>query len=88
MISIENKSIHIIDIRDKNSYLNGHIDKSMNINYFDLLRNHSKYLNTKDIYYLYCDSGVKSSIVVDRLNKLGYHTVNIVGGYHNYLFKK
>ena len=76
---------NIIDIRSKNKYSMGHIPSAINIEYLELLSNPSKYLNKNEIYYLYCDSGYTSSMVVNKLNNIGYNTVNIDGGYNNYL---
>ena len=79
---------NIIDIRSKNKYYMGHIPSATNIEYLELLSNPSKYLNKNEIYYLYCDSGYTSSMVVNKLNNIGYNTVNIDGGYNNYLLRK
>ena len=79
---------NIIDIRSLNNYNKGHIDGAIHINQFDLLFNPSKYLKKDEIYYIYCNSGVSSKVVVNKLNSLGYHTVNIDGGYNNYLLRK
>lgn len=75
----------IIDIRSKNKYDFGHIDGAININYYSLMLYPSNYLNKNDIYHIYCDTGVHSKILVNRLNSLGYKCVNIEGGYNNYL---
>ena len=79
---------NIIDIRSLNNYNKGHIDGAIHINQFDLLFNPSNYLNKEETYYIYCNSGVSSKVVVNKLNSLGYHTVNIDGGYNNYLLRK
>lgn len=77
-----------IDIRNKSSYLNGHIPGAININYIELLINHRKYLNKDKQYFIYCDSGNRSLDLVTKLNNLGYNCVNIDGGYNNYLVNK
>lgn len=74
----------IIDIRDNYSYSISHVKNAINIPYYNLLNNYSHYLNKYSIYYLYCDTGDKSILVVQRLNGLGYHLVNIEGGYLEY----
>lgn len=79
---------NIIDIRDINSYNKSHIEGAIHIDQYDLIFNPNKYLNKNDIYYIYCNSGVSSKVVVNRLNSRGYHTVNIDGGYNNYLLSK
>ncbi len=75
----------IIDIRNKYYYNMGHIKGAINVPYYNLLNNYSHYLNRNDKYYLYCDTGEQSMEIVDRLNSFGYKTVNIIGGYQEYL---
>ena len=74
--------MNIIDIRNKNDYLLGHIPNAISIPYNDIFLNPSKYLNKNDLYYIYCRTGVTSKKLVNYLNKLGYNTVNIDGGYN------
>lgn len=74
----------IIDIRSKYKYDLGHIPTAINIDSIELLSNPSKYLNKDKKYYIYCQSGNNSRMVVQQLNNLGYNTVNIVGGYNLY----
>ena len=76
---------NIIDIRNNYYYNLGHIPRSINIPYYDLLTNHKYYLNKYSIYYLYCDSGDQSLEISNRLNSLGYKTLNISGGYDEYI---
>ncbi len=78
-------SKNIIDIRAKFDYDAGHIKDAINIREDLLLNNPGYYLNKKEIYYLYCDTGHRSKLVSNKLNALGYKTLNIEGGYKNYL---
>lgn len=75
----------IIDIRSNYSYNLGHISGAVNIPYYNLLNNYSHYLSKYNRYYLYCDTGEQSLEIVIRLNKFGYDTFSIVGGYQKYL---
>ncbi len=77
----------IIDVRDRYTYNQSHIRGAINIPYYDLLGNHSHYLNKYQTYYLYCDEGRQSKEISDRLNSFGYNTKNIIGGYDEYLNK-
>lgn len=79
---------NIIDIRNRDSYVIGHIPRAVNIEEYDLLFNTSKYLRKNNRYYIYCDSGNRSNILAIKLRKMGYDVVNIDGGYHNYLLRK
>ena len=76
-------SSNIIDIRDRNSYVMGHIPQAINIEEYDLLFNTNKYLNKNSIYYIYCDLGNRSGQLAMKLRKDGYNVINIEGGYHN-----
>lgn len=84
---LNKNNINIIDIRDKNKYIVSHVFNSINIDFFELKNNPYKYLNKDDIYYIYCDNGYKSKRIVSYLNSLGFNTVNINGGFYNYLFR-
>ena len=75
-------TINIIDIRDYLSYQKGHIVNAINIPAKTLL---SKYLKPKEIYYIYCQTGRTSKQLVNILNKRGYHTFDVIGGYNNYV---
>ncbi len=78
-------SINIIDVREFYYYSLGHIRGAISIPYYNLLNNYSHYLNKYTKYYLYCETGEQSSEIVDRLNRFGYDTVSIDGGYREYL---
>lgn len=78
----------IIDIRNSYNYSNGHIPGAININGYYLLDHCERYLNKLDTYYIYCQSGSRSKIIVNELIKMGYNVVNISGGYNSYLFRK
>jgi len=79
-----NNSI-IIDIRDNYTYNQGHIKGAINIPYYNLLNNFSHYLSKNEKYYLYCENGKQSNEISNRLNLFGYNTLNIDGGYEEYL---
>ena len=75
----------IIDIRSNYTYNLGHISGAISVPYYNLLNNHSHYLSKYNRYYLYCDTGEQSLEIVIRLNKFGYDTVSVIGGYEEYL---
>ncbi len=81
-------SIYLIDIRDSDSYLKGHIPGAKNIISSELIYHPEKYLDFDKEYYLYCDVGYISEDVCMRLRMKGYHAISIIGGYKNYLFKR
>ena len=82
-----NKNV-LIDIRDKYEYILDHINDSVNIPYNYLSMFKDKYLNFNDNYYIYCDSGIKSKKICIMLNELGYKTIDLIGGYKEYLNNK
>lgn len=85
---LEKSPINIIDIRSNYEYLQGRIPTAKNISKNVLKTLPEKYLNKNETYYIYCQSGHSSDTIVQELNSKGYHTVNIVGGYNNYLLRK
>lgn len=78
----------LIDIRSEISYRQGHIPNARNIPANYLLLNYKKYLKKEKIYYIYCQNGLTSKRVVQKLNSLGYNTRNYEGGYNQYLSNK
>ena len=81
-------NINIIDIRSIEKYNDNHIDGAKNIPMLLLLKDPSKYLEYSKIYYIYCQKGINSIKVCKELNKKGYNTVNILGGYEAWVLKK
>ena len=85
---LEQESLNIIDIRNPFEFIQSHIPTAKNIDKNILLMYPNKYLNKKETYYIYCQSGYSSNNLVKELNKKGYNTVNIIGGFNNYLLRK
>ena len=85
---LNNKPLNIIDIRTNHEYLIDRIPTAKNISKSILKNIPEKYLNKSEIYYIYCQSGTTSKSLVEYLNNQGYRTVNINGGYNNYLLRK
>lgn len=85
---LSKKNINIIDIRSIEKYNDNHIPNAKNIPMILLLKDPSKYLNHKEIYYIYCQKGVNSLKVCDALRKSNYKVINIIGGYESWLLEK
>lgn len=83
-----NKPLNILDIRSPYEYQLNKIPTAKNINKLFLEQSPEKYLNKNETYYIYCQSGTTSKNLVNKLNTLGYKTVNITGGFNNYLLRK
>lgn len=78
----------IIDIRDSQKYNDNHINGAKNIVYEQLMLYPNKYLDKNNIYYLYCQKGVKSKRLCVILNSKGYNVVNINGGYEAWILNQ
>lgn len=74
----------LIDIRDKYEYILGNIKNSVNIPYNYLALMPENYLNFNSVYYVYCDTGSRSRKLCFRLKQLGYHVIDLIGGYQLY----
>ena len=74
----------LIDIRNFDNYILGHIDGAINVPMNELLYNTKEYLDFDHTYYIYCEIGFTSSKVCNILNKDGYKTISINGGYKEY----
>lgn len=76
--------IQIIDIRDNYQYQLGRIATARNIPMNFLLTVPENYLNKQDTYYIYCEFGNRSRRVCQELTEMGYHVINVIGGYQEY----
>lgn len=72
----------IIDIRDTNDFILNHLNNTINIPYANLLDNYSNLLNKNIIYLLLCYNGITSKLASKRINKAGFKTKYIRGGYN------
>jgi rhodanese-related sulfurtransferase len=73
----------ILDVRMSKEYEGGHIDRSVNINYFDkdFKAQVSKLDKSKPIY-VYCHTGGRSSKTMTIMKGEGFTTIyNLTGGY-------
>ena len=73
-----------IDIREPYEYRIEHIPNSINIPRDLLELVPEKYLNKENMYILYCELGISSLKLSNDLNKKGYYTKSLNGGYSNY----
>ena len=88
LLKLSKEPLNIIDIRSHSEYLYGKIPTAINVDKIILLMKAEEYLSKEKTYYIYCQSGHSSNNVANKLNNLGYKTVNIEGGYNNYLLRK
>lgn len=76
--------MNLIDIRDKEDYMNNNIKGSINIPRLKLLNDPKQFLDKNKIYYLICDMGVLSESTSKILNVLGYNCISVKGGIKEY----
>lgn len=73
----------IIDIRDSKHFKKSHIPGSVNITFKTLCKYPHMYLHKAFTYYLICENGCSSKKLELILNKLGFSTKSIAGGYNS-----
>lgn len=78
-------NINLIDIRSMEKYNDNHIPGAINIPKILLVKNYPKYLDKNKLYYIYCQKGEQSLKVCTLLRRLGYHVINVVGGYESWI---
>lgn len=79
-------NVLIIDLRDKENYVKGHIPSAVNIPYDNLERERQR-LNKNYLLILYCDRGHTSLMAARDLMKYGYHIKSMHGGIRAYYGK-
>jgi phage shock protein E len=87
-IMIDNNTV-LIDVRTKNEFKSGHLEKAINIPYTEIEEQIKSI--TKDTYkniVVYCKSGRRSGIAQKTLLKMGYKNVVNGGGYKDLLKQK
>lgn len=75
----------IIDVREPYEFELGNVPNSINIPNDTLLDNYEKYLKIDKKYYIYCETSLRSSRIVEFLSDLGYDVYLIEGGYKEWL---
>lgn len=73
----------IIDLRDREDYLKGHIPSAVNIPY-DKLEDEKRNINQNNLLIFYCDRGHISLMAARDLMKHGYHIKSLYGGINAY----
>lgn len=76
-----NSSHLVVDLRDKQDYLAGHIPGARHMSLADIMRE----MKERDApIALYCYNGIRSLRVALMLQDKGYRNVKIIGGIHRY----
>lgn len=83
-LKIKNQ-VKTIDIRSVENYNRNHIPGAINIPWEKLLLEPHHYLLKNEVYYLYCQKGIRTKQVCNILSNEGYRVVNIIGGYEEWI---
>lgn len=76
-------SLNIIDLRDESAFQDFHLVGAQSLPSTEI-PNALDELDRNVTYYLVCDEGRQSDVISMFLNKLGYHTVRVIGGMQAY----
>lgn len=80
----DNPDYDIIDVREKEEYVEGHIEGAINI---PLLYLDQIHISTERKIIVYCQSGRRSKEAAKTLIELGYKNVYDMGGINNWKYK-
>lgn len=81
--AINQKKVHLIDVRTPQEYKSGHLKGALNINVFDADFNQKINRLSKDKpVFIYCQSGMRSRQAVAIIHKAGFEKIyDLRGGY-------
>ena len=74
----------LLDVRTREEYLEGHVEKSVNIPLDELGRVTEEIECTQTPVFVYCYSGARSAQAAAVLRRLGYVNVKKIGGIASY----
>ncbi len=78
----ENLNFHIIDIRTKEEFDSGNIERSINFDFYGDFEKELLSLDKNHTYLIYCRSGNRSSQAMEMFKKLEFSEVyDLEGGY-------
>lgn len=70
---MEKQNVNVIDVRTKEEYDAGHIEKAIHIPLDRIEMSFQKmFPDEEGEYYFYCHSGARSAMVVNYLKSIGY----------------
>ncbi|MGX7244785.1 rhodanese-like domain-containing protein [Enterococcus quebecensis] len=73
------KELNVIDIRETDSFLQGHLAHSMSLP-ATVLPNMLKQLNKEKTYHIISYSGRRSEVIASFMAAKGFHAVHVIGG--------
>lgn len=72
--------VELIDVREPNEFAFGHIPTAKNIPVGVAIQQASTLFNKDTEYYIVCQAGGRSALVVEQLALQGYNVTDVVGG--------
>lgn len=84
---IDDESVYIIDVREIDEYITGHIPGAINIPVGDIDNIYNIVSDKESKVIVYCRSGSRSKVAYDMLISLGYKNVYDMGGILNYEYE-
>ncbi|OGY24433.1 MAG: hypothetical protein A2172_01940 [Candidatus Woykebacteria bacterium RBG_13_40_15] len=78
----ENDDFVILDLRTPDEYAGGHIEDATNLDYYsDTFRDELENLEKSKTYLIHCQSGRRSTVVLETMKNLGFKKVyNMTSG--------
>ena len=75
---MKDDNVKLVDVRNKNEYNEGHLDKAINIP-VDKITEELLYIDKKTSIIVYCETGARSSKAFDIIRGAGYKYVYDLG---------
>jgi len=75
--AVKQHNVQLIDVRTPNEFSNGHIEKAVNVDFFNQNNFGAAFtkLDKKKPLYIYCRSGKRSSRAAKQLAGLGFEKI-------------
>lgn len=75
----------VIDVRTNAEYKQGHVKGTKNVPLEKLVNNPAAFIKDEGVYFVICQSGMRSKRAISLLKKQGYQNlINVKGGYLTY----
>ena len=80
----------LVDVRSEEAFKKGHLPMAVNIPFTDIMKEKFD-IEKEQPVFVYCDTGSTSILAARKLDSMGIHAYNVVGGimfYKGYLEKE
>ena len=82
-IDMQGDGAIIVDVREKEEYMQEHLDDAINIPYTEIVNKITEYADTDTKIIVYCKSGVRSNKAATALINAGYKNIYDLGSISN-----